>query len=484
MAVPTTATGLVKKALKVGDAYCAAAVYSIADSMQRNVLRSLMFGKRRDALMLARWEHTPPEVLQAISHHRNDADSALTTRLRKNPGMPSAALSGLYVKEAENGSKVVNDPALTLLIARHQHTPIDVLEDIAKLDDIEILKAVCNNPVTDSQLLRLLVARKPGVLDRNVVTNPSAPADLLEQIYLQAYATDDAYLRAAIIAHAHCPTALIDGVAADDDPIVLRQLAGDEHIGADVLAHLVDHDDAAVRCAAAANARLTPKQLKLLLKDKSSAVRRIVASRLDLSAVFIRHLMTDADHWVRLWLGRNPVLPPKVMRILATDAHVDVRRAIARNPRCPVVLLEMLAVDKHAWVRSAVAYQQRAPRRLMNLLAQDTDIDVLSGVASNPHTPLPVLLKLAASPEADVRRGVILNRQTKRRTLLALLDDPYYLHRILLASSPKLKLKDKWPLCDDPDAQVRFSAFRSLAKSLAITEIPIKNSISTDQERH
>ena len=109
--------------------------------------------------------------------------------------------------------------------------------------------------------------------------------------------------------------------------------------------------------------------------------------------------------------------------------------------------------------------KKNAPVRLLLDLVQDVEIDVLSGVAANAHTPQPILQKLAASADDNVRRGVILNRTAKRMTLLPLLHDPYYLHRLLLITNQQLKDKDKWPLCEDPDANVKFTAFNWFAMS-------------------
>lgn len=463
-----------KAAIQTSDPYCAAAVYSIASSEQRKELETVMFDKRRDALMLARWEHTPAAVLQALAQSisRNmevgTSDAAVEVRLDKNPGTPSQALSRLYAGEESDLGK---NAALTVLIAQHQHTPINVLERITQFDsDIESLKAVSRNPAAGEQTLRALLARMVTsqmheIFDKNVAANPSTPADLLEHIYAEG----DAYIRAAVIAHANCPPSVIDRALSDDDVsiLVLRQLAGDKRLHQDVLAKLAGSADVAVRSRVAANLALPKALVKWMLNDDSNAVRRAIAVRPDLTAASIKRLMTDADTWVRLWLGRNPAVSLTVLEKLSADAIADVRRAVARNPRCPVKILGVLAKDEDAWVRSAVAYQNNAPKFLLVELAEDTDIDVLSGVAANAHTPQSILQKLAKSPEADVRRGVILNRKATRTTLLPLLEDSYYLHRLMLAASPKLKAADKWPLCNDPDAKVRFATFRWFATKLA-----------------
>lgn len=453
MAVIKTAFALVNKAIKTSDVYCATAVYSIASDEQCKILEEIMFNKRRNALMLARWEHTPALVLKALSVKN---DSAIKVRLNKNPNTPAQALSELYLQD-ENSSK--RNTYVTVLIAQHQHTPANVLENISYCTDTDSLMALSKNPAVNVRILNSLVNRQPHdvlykVFDKNVVANPSASSDLLALIY----ARGDDFVRAAVIAHSHCPPFLLEQDAKDVELAIQRQLAT-RSINHKLLTRLANSLDIAVRCGVAGNIAANVTLVNELINDDAVRVRRVIAMRGDLKLNNIKLLMNDTDHWVKLWLGRNHVTPRKILATLAADCHADVRRAVARNPRCPIALLVALANDASAWVRSAVAYQKNAPVRLLLGLAQDLEIDVLSGVAANPHTPQPILQKLAASADDNVRRGVILNRKAKRMTLLPLLHDPYYLHRLLLITNQQLKDKDKWPLCEDPDANVRFTAF-------------------------
>ena len=464
MVAVKTASALVNRAIKTSDVYCAAAVYGIATNKKRKVLEVIMFAKRRDALMLARWEHTPAAVLQALSENNAGTvklDSAITLRLDKNPNTPAQALSNLYV-EGINDSK--KNTSLTLLIAQHQHTPANVLASIVQFDSsLENLKAVSQNPAVSEQVLKCLVGHQPNtelykVFDKNVATNPSAPADVLTLIYMRG----DAFSRAAVIAHTNCSQSLLEQTVNDNELLVQRQLAR-KCSQVVVLARMAMSKDTAVRCGVATNRHSPRALIGHLLSDTACAVRRAIAIRSDLSAASIKCLKNDADHWVRSWLARNPIVSRNDLKKLSADPCYEVRRAVARNPRCPIALLEVLAKDENAWVRSAVAYQQNAPKRLMVALARELDIDVLSGVAANVHTPQRILQELAVYPEADVRRGVILNPKAKRKTLLPLLEDPYYLHRLLLVGNPMLKERDKWPLCEDPDFNVRFAAFKWFA---------------------
>jgi len=470
MTVLKTKTDLVRKVIETGDVYCAAAVYDIANNTERSELKYLMFSKRRNALLLARWEHTPASVLLALfednlnaSASANYSDNAILIRLGKNPNTPAQALSQHYEYEKSTKQRL----NLMELVARHQHTPIVVLENIARFDsDIESLKALSRNASANENILTTLVNRMPHKFDKNVAAHSSASADLLMLIYGRA----DVYTRAIVIMHENCPLSLIKNAECDVNLplIVLRPLAKDVRLSKHFLIKLLVNKDSVVRYGVASNLATPKVQITQLLNDTSVSVRRAIASRNDLTIASIKVLMNDKDAWVRQWLARNLRVPSKLLKQLSKDTQIDVRRAVARNPRCPVELLNVLAKDKSAWVRSAVAYQKRTPMRLMRLLAEDTDIDVLSGVANNQNTLQNILQKLALSIDADIRRAVILNLNATRKTLLPLLEDSYYLHRLMLIERPQLKDQDIWHLCDDPDYQVRFMAFRHFANKLQL----------------
>lgn len=463
MAFADNALALVQLALKAGDVYSAAAVHKIATGAVKKQLEKIMFGKRKDALLLARWEHTPASVLEALaSASENVTDNAIVVRLDKNPNTPAHALSQLY----ENSGVVSKaSPNLTILIAQHPHAPLGILKKIAQFDDeVAHLLAVSKNKAADAAILSVLLksfaaGKMRSVLQKNLAEHPASSAALLEQIYEKG----DAYVRAAVVGHQHCSQQLIASVAQEKDVLILRQLAANKGLNVDVIVRLSVHQEASVRCAVAANPSAPKSIIQLLTRDDSHTVRRAIAARSDLATSSILTLMHDPDSWVRQKLARNPITPIKVLEALAKDKQVDVRRGVARNARCTVKLLNILAKDSSDWVRAAVAYQYKSPTKLLEKLAEDVSVDVLSGVANNPNTHQRLLKKLATSSEADIRRGVILNKRASRTTLLPLLEDAYYLHRLMLVANNQLKDTDKQHLCVDPDFQVRFTAFRYFA---------------------
>lgn len=461
MDMPDSTDALVKLAIKAGDPYVAAAVHEVAAGASKRQLEMQILESRRTALSLARWEHTPSSVLAALS---NIGDGAVDIRLDKNPNTSSEVLSNLYV-DASNKRNL----SLTRLIARHRNSEAGILKSIVLFeDDEESLLALSKNPAAGPEVLAKLAERFAGAelgvaLNKNIAQNSSALADLLANIY----AVSDLHTRAAVIGHANCPDALIAEAAASDELLIMRVLAKDKRLAPDVMLKYAESSDAGVRCGVAANAETPLSLIGHLSADSSELVRREIASRSDLQVEHIAVLMADTDSWVRQRLARNAATPLEVLASLADDEDADVRRGVARNARCPLRLLEVLAADSNPWVRAAVAYQHNSPQHLLDRLAEDSDVDVLSGVANNQNTQQQILVKLVASQEADVRRGVILNKAASRDTLLPLLEDPYYLHRILMVANPSMHELDKWNLREDPDYQVRFSVYRWAVKKIA-----------------
>lgn len=449
--MPDSAAALIEAALLSQDMYAATAVYKLALVSEQKNLAGIMMATRRQRLTLARWEYTPTAVLQALC---NDSDLAVQLRLAQHHA------SGC-VTVIKQGQWADHQQLMRLMVRHPQASPQVLAEMAAVEDDVEILKAICRNPVSDSAVLHIVLERKSDQFDCEIVANPNASSDMLSTIYLRG----NAYLRAAVVSHASIAAQTLALAEKDDAVLVKRQLARNLYLSQMTLSKLAGHEDVAVRAAVAENPSFhILDHLDFVSdSDSASAVRRALATRSDLTFLMMLQLCHDADHWVRQRIARNPATPESLLVMLARDDEDEVRRAVSRNPECTLVLLEHLAEDRCAWVRAGVAFQPNASAELLTTLAAEHEVDVLSGVASNANTPQALLARLSRHAEADVRRGVILNRDASRNTLLPMLEDPYYLHRLLLVGNDQLYAADKWVLHDDPDDRVRFSVYKWFA---------------------
>ncbi|WP_417542035.1 hypothetical protein [Methylophaga thalassica] len=443
--MPSSAAELISVALDSGDIYSAAAVYGLADFHDKQLLAKLLTEKRRDALKLARWEHTPADVLGLLAGMQ---DEAVRLRLDKNPATQTQTLNNLYCDEV--------DISFITLIAKHVHTSAEVLWQILQTTtDLDLVRAVVKNPNADDKTLSLISEQFTGQFDAELASHPATSSDVL----MSLYARGNAFIQAAVVCHDSCPVTLFTLAAKQENTLILRHLAANLHIDKRLTARLALDKDYSVRRAAASHKNLPAWVLEELVSDESEYVRRVVAAREDLTSEMMNSLIADADHWVRQWVALNPKLSESQLYSLSQDECKEVRRAVARNSKTNPALLNQLANDPEIWVRAAVANQPNTPASTLNILAEMDDIDVLGGVAANPKTPQKVLQRLSYSISADVRRAVILNSMAIRQTLLPLLDDPYYLNRMMLIQSKALNADDKWTLYDDPDPAVRFILF-------------------------
>lgn len=443
---------LLRRARQGDEPYSAAALYPAASARERSALAAQAFSSRRHRLTLAGAPFVAPAVLDAIAHDL--ADEALKLRLARNPATPGATLTALW-------RTAVKADRLSRLLARHRRTPQVVLAEIAaSVDEVDTLRALCENAGAGADVLDAVHERHSGVFRRVLAVNLATQASTLRALWDEG--SEDA-VRMQILLHPHCPPELLETLP--ESPLQRRGLAQQPRTPASVLSALASDVDVPVRRAAAANAATPIDALAHALTDADAAVRRVLAARRDLPPQWVEHLAVDADEWVRRNLGRNPACDAAVLARLATDSATEVRRSVARHPHCPPALQEGLAADPEPWVQAAVAYRDDLAPRLLRRLARSTDVDVLAGVARSTSASPYLLRRLAGHESDDVRRAVILNPQAPLAVLRVLSRDPYALHRAMVVEHANFSPAARWRMRADPDVQVRYRVFAFFARS-------------------
>jgi hypothetical protein len=448
---------LVELALAAEDVYAAAALYPHADEADRERLGARLFGARRDCLALAAFPFAHGAVLAELARlAAANHDETLKMRLARNPATPGEALA-LLADEHEAPA-----PRLACLLARHAKAPHALLTTLAvQSEDIDVLRALCENVGVPPELLTLVGQRDIAVLQRLLAIHLATDAETLLHLWKS---TRTSAVRAQVLRHPCCPDALLRTLPASSAE--RRSLALHARTLPDILVQLARDEDPGVRRAAALNPHTPAGALIGLCFDAQAIVRRVMATRHDLPLKVVDWLIGNTDPWVRRTLARNPVCPPEWLERLVGDSESEVRRAVARHPHCPARLVAQLAADPVPWVRAGVALRADLPGALLRRLCADDDIDVLSGIGRHPATPQAQLARLAAHPAADVRRSVILNPQATRRVLLQLRHEAYPLHRVLVFEHPNLTDADRWRMRFDPDREARARLFGHFGRAL------------------
>lgn len=182
-------------------------------------------------------------------------------------------------------------------LARYPHTPPEILTSLARSEEHNIRDAVAANPNTPHAVLyelyddqnwhvRGCVARNPGIPEdllgliasRHSVApypaslaaqHPKATPEMLQRLIHQDYTLGDA--RRHALAHPNLPAETLREVAAESDhPTDLFAVASNPGCPADVLEELAGHRDQVIRGAVAANPNAPVHLLDRLAREPVS----------------------------------------------------------------------------------------------------------------------------------------------------------------------------------------------------------------------
>ena len=134
-------------------------------------------------------------------------------------------------------------------------------------------------------------------------------------------------------------------------------------------------------------------------------------------------LIEDDDAWVRREVAQHPTTPSEILNILVKDTNITVKEEAAVHPNLPIEILNDLANDKEPYIRKMVAGSLKAFPKTLNFLATDKNYEVRSNVAANPNTPSETLDYLTGQNNRDVTRNVATNPNTPPETLSRLTQD-------------------------------------------------------------
>jgi len=186
-------------------------------------------------------------------------------------------------------------------------------------------------------------------------------------------------------------TALLEQLAADNDPDIRAGVAENPSTPLPTLLRMLDREDT------------TPD------------IRMRAGRRRDLPEPLIRQLAQDPDTHVRQSIAGNPSTPPDVLEHLAQDSRFEVRIDVAWNRSTPSGVLTQLAADRVRPVQMRVAGNRNTPVEALEHLSHSLDSLVRSAVAKHPRLPAEAIQRLSADKDGLVRL-TIAGRRDQQRT--------------------------------------------------------------------
>lgn len=284
----------------------------------------------------------------------------------------------------------VRSPDLRSEAARHARTPADALERLAGSTDADLREDVAGNPSSPGRALAKL-----------------ADDDVTE-------------VRAAVACNVAAPDALVVDLSHDGGPEVRAAIASRYELDLEILARLIEDEDAVVRRAARRHPAAAEASRRYgLTVDGTGNDLAPQAGPVPIDREAFEALAGSSRAEQRMKVAYDAKAPLDILEFLGGERRSrQVRRAVAANPHAPVRLLRVLADDADEQVRQAVAFNGKTPADVLAGLA-GRSIDLAIMVALNPDVPDDVLAALSHDGEPLLRyvaTGRRLNRRLASKT--------------------------------------------------------------------
>lgn len=340
---------------------------------------------------IARYEYTPPHILDVLSRVGSEDVRSLVAR---NPHTPAATLTRMV--DGETSSTVLAS------IALHLNTPPETLEVLADSEDVWILEAVISHPnATEQILLRIkTTCRQVGENYADYhVDSTSITAQQLEE-------------------YAHEAVEILESTGIGKEPrgdrhgmVFIRttartrlgRIARHPNTPPRVLAYLAEHGNGDTVAEVAKNPRTPTETLQRLADDTNHTYDENLAQNPSTPVRILERYAEFHSPGVQACVAHNPATPAKILTQLAPRGG-EVTVIVAGNPNTPPEILDKIQESlpgNSIETRSIIANLGRNPHTPAETLQRiaDTSPAYAIHVAANPHTPERALLNMAYHPD-------------------------------------------------------------------------------------
>ena len=329
---------------------------------------------------------------------------------------------------------MVDDFDVVVAVASNPNTPSDVLGQLA-LDECEAVRiAVAKNPSTPADALDLLVNDSNWNVSSEVLSNPSMSKDTLLRL------SSSKRLSGLMLHNPNLP-----------DKVLQHAVSDIEQLGAYAAEGIIQND------------RTPIEVLEQFSKSPSLSIRAAVAKCDRTPKGVLTTLSMDNEYSVRIAIAGNPNTPKGVLATMAHDADDNVCYALSNNPSTPArTLTNLVSSGRHYWpdVNEAVAIHPNTPKTTLNNMAKKYP----TYVARNPNASSSTLSALfkGGSANVDVRRALAENPSCPIEIKDQLLHDGSYEVRLALTQNSHIGPHRLEELAKDSNPHVRYAAEQRL----------------------
>ncbi len=262
-----------------------------------------------------------------------------------------------------------------------------ILQQLAYHADGYTKVGAVQNPNTPVETLRQLAREQDLGLLKIVTRNPNIPSDVLESLSQNP----DQTVRIQVAQHPNTPLAVVKELVNDTDMHV-----------ANAATEVIREKQGEYTTQTVRKNPKTPAHVleKLLQKDP-----RTVCEHPNTPPEILLEFSQSVHREMRECVARNPNAPVSILENLADDESSNVRWKVARNPHTPSRLLfKQLARD--ARVNDAIAYQM-STKKNGQYPEKDSILDIL---AEESTSPLETILQRLAQDGGEAARIFLARR--------------------------------------------------------------------------
>lgn len=235
-------------------------------------------------------------------------------------------------------------------VARNEHTPPEVLEELSE-DEFDIAQVVVDNP-------NVSFATRKAANDRLYAPRGVNGTHVSGQVLIDAAFSSNVDTRYSIARSPNAPAALLHDMRNDKSPLVQKGVASNDRTNPSTLEDLATSDNKQVRLAVAKNKRTNSHTLRVLGKDKDSQVREHVALHDSAWSTELEDLSNDANDNVRRALATKDLKSYSVK--MSKDPSAQVRLAVAQNYHStPEALGNLVGITEHPTIKEAAVNHHR-----------------------------------------------------------------------------------------------------------------------------
>lgn len=390
-----------------------------------------------------------PYVQRLAARHPN----TLPTTLER------LAMTGFAAEVAQNGNAglklletLFETEALRVFLARNQNLPLKLQQPLSTCDDWEVREALAGNANIHPETVVRLMDDPDWDVQEALANNP-----LMTPQWLALLAQSDWFAtREAVAAHPYAPSDALAALVQDSDEDVRITAAMNANVSSQALLYCAQHVDWRLRAVAATHANTTQDVLDELARDKHPMVVRLARVRgVDTAPLELRRLADFNNSIGRALVASHPNSDAETLHRLAKRSDIRVRGFVATNAKMAVETKELL-LRTAAWdvkrlletietanaiapqrlppdarVRRAIASRTDISPSWAQLLALDPDRGVQLALAANPATPPAVLERLGDDE-------MVADLIARRDDLPAALGDRLEERDVVVASSVSL----------------------------------------------